>query len=116
MSISRVLPAVLALAAAASLSSCVVRARRVHEGTVVHTEPQAEVVVTEEPPPARVEVIPAAPSVNHVWVGGYWTREGSAWVWMPGVYVVRPVHRTHWEPGHWVVRGRNWVWVPGHWV
>ena len=117
MSNGRVALFLFAAAAAISQSSCVIRARPVHEVTVVESgPPPAEVVVTEAPPAAQVEVIPVAPSPNHVWVGGYWARHGNSWFWVSGAYYVRPAHRTHWEPGHWEARGRHWVWVPGHWV
>lgn len=115
MTIAKSFLAAAALAATLTQASCIVRPRRVHEVTMIRTEPQAELTSTEAPPAARVEVIPASPSANHVWVAGYWTRDGAAWVWMPGVYVVRPVQRTRWEPGHWAVRGHRWVWIPGHW-
>lgn len=116
MNIAKLLLAVVALAAALSQASCIVRPRRVHEVTVVRTDAHAEVTVGEAPPAPRVEVVPAAPSLGHVWVGGYWARDGSAWTWVPGVHVVRPAHRNHWEPGHWVVRGNRWLWIPGRWA
>jgi hypothetical protein len=44
------------------------------------------------PPPLRYEVIPVAPSREHVWVGGRW-----AW---------RPERHQHvWVPGGWRPRG-----------
>ena len=78
--------------------------------------PREEVVVTEQAPAARVEVVPAAPSPNHVWIGGYWMHHGGSWVWVEGRYVVRPRPHAVWVPGHWERHPRGWVWVYGHWA
>ena len=48
--------------------------------------------VVPVPPPPRYEVIPVAPSREHVWVGG-------RWVWRP------ERHQHVWVPGGWHSRG-----------
>jgi hypothetical protein len=71
--------------------------------------------VDEPPPPARVEILPAAPSSEAVWVDGEWMWRRGRWAWLPGRWVEAP-------GGHlfspWVfVRGpdgRLWV-APGVW-
>jgi YXWGXW repeat-containing protein len=54
--------------------------------------PLAVAEVAPVPPPPRYEVIPVAPSREHVWVGGHW-------VWRP------ERHRHVWVPGGWHSRG-----------
>jgi len=86
----------------------------------VAVSPPAEenVVYVEEPPPEPVrEVIVERerPSVEYVWVGGYWEHDGRRYDW----------HRGHWDrPPHphavWVApryehRSRGYVYFGGHW-
>jgi WXXGXW repeat (2 copies) len=72
-------------------------------------------VVVQVPPPApRVEDMPPARD-GYVWAPGYWSWDGSNYVWVEGRYVpalagysyVAP----HWEAvdGGWVLRGEEWV-------
>ncbi|MEZ0539749.1 hypothetical protein [Fibrella arboris] len=53
-----------------SLSGCVVR----------------PVASRPAPPPARIEVIPAAPPGRYVWSPGYHRYRRSGYVWVPGRY------------------------------
>jgi hypothetical protein len=73
-----------------------------------------EVVVTQAPPPAQAEVVPVAPSVDHVWIRGHWHWDGAAWVWRPGHYEIR--RGFAWVPAHYEQRGPNWIYIEGHWV
>jgi hypothetical protein len=76
----------------------------------------ARVYVRVGPPVAVVEVRPAAPSRQHVWVAGYHRWDGNAHVWVPGQWAVPPARYTAWVPGHWVHHPHNgWYWVEGHW-
>lgn len=45
-------------------------------------------VATVRPPrpPARVEVVPVAPSPRHVWVPGHYVRRGRNYIWVDGFY------------------------------
>ncbi|MBD5654372.1 MAG: YXWGXW repeat-containing protein [Candidatus Eremiobacteraeota bacterium] len=67
------------------------------------------------PPPARVEVIPAAPGANYFWRPGHWDYVGSRYVWVGGAYIVRPRAGAVWIPGHLVQGPRRTFWVEGHW-
>ncbi len=67
-----------------------------------------------EPPPPRVEVVPAAPGAGHVWIAGHWAWRGGQYVWLPGRHVIARAGRV-WVPGHWEKRGRAWVWREGRW-
>lgn len=42
------------------------------------------------PPPARVELVPASPRSDAVWIDGEWTWQGSRWAWKTGRWVVAP--------------------------
>jgi hypothetical protein len=79
-------------------------------------EASGDVVYAPEPPPPRTEVIVGvAPTPNHVWVSGYWVRQGHNWTWVNGRWVVRPRPGVMWVPGHWERRSRGHVWVSGYW-
>jgi WXXGXW repeat (2 copies) len=74
-----------------------------------------EVVVRVAPPAPRVEVVPRAPTLHHVWAPGYWGwRTHVGHVWYGGHWVVgQPGYA--WEPAHWSERGGYWHFVEGHW-
>jgi hypothetical protein len=87
----------------------------VHEGAR-SGPPPAEVIIVQEPPAPRAEVIiGVAPSPNHVWVGGYWGWNGSAHVWVQGAWHPRPRPGAVWVEGRWERRGNGWVRVEGRW-
>jgi len=72
-------------------------------------------VIRTGPPPARVEVVPAAPYPEAVWIEGHWDYRGGNWVWLPGYWERRPYGGAVWVPGHWRETPAGWKWVPGHW-
>jgi WXXGXW repeat (2 copies) len=82
---------------------------------VVVTAPPGEVIVTQEPPQPRVEVIGVAPTTAHVWVRGYWVYRNGRWVWIAGHWELRPRPGALWVAGHWDRTSRGWAWTPGHW-
>ena len=74
------------------------------------------IYVNAPPPPRIVEVRPAIPGPRYIWVDGYHTWNGSAYVWTPGRWEQPPRRRAHWVSGHWRHAGRRgYYWVPGHW-
>jgi len=79
-------------------------------------QPATIVIAPRRPPPPRVEIIPAAPMPNDIWVNGHWAWNGVQWQWMPGRYVVRPTPRANWIPGHWRPHPGGYVWVDGRWA
>jgi hypothetical protein len=82
----------------------------------VATRPVAtDVIVTQAPPPVRVETQTVAPGPMYVWQKGYWRWNGARYMWIPGHWVERPRPAAVWVEGHWVRRGGGWVWVAGHW-
>ncbi len=50
----------------------------------------ALVPVGYPPPPARVEIVPAQPTRETVWIDGEWEWMGSKWGWIHGRWVVPP--------------------------
>lgn len=84
-------------------------------GPVPPPPPPGAVVVAQAPPPPPPEVVPVAPSPGYVWTPGYWSWGVSGWVWIGGVWVVRPHPRAVWVGGHWYRHGHGYIWVGGHW-
>jgi hypothetical protein len=50
-----------------------------------------------EPPPARVEAVPASPARGAVWVDGEWTYRRGRWAWVLGRWVI-PAPDTAFSP------------------
>ena len=67
------------------------------------------------PPAAVVETIPPPPAPGNVWTPGYWSWNGTEYVWVPGQYAVPPFPGAVWIGGRWVARGHGWTWVDGRW-
>ena len=74
-------------------------------------------VYVRVPPPAPiVEVRPPIPAPGHVWIEGYHTWNGNAYIWAPGHWEAPPRVRAVWIPGHWRHHVRHgYYWMPGHW-
>ncbi|MFG6488572.1 hypothetical protein ACG04R_17930 [Roseateles sp. BYS78W] len=99
----------LALAASALLSACIV----VPAHPAYATGP---VVVVDTPPPAPyAEVVPAMPYPGAVWISGYWGWSGGHHHWVPGYYE-RPRPGYRWEPHHWENQGGRWHLRVGGWI
>src|SRR5712671_481165 len=82
---------------------------------VTTTGPAREVLVTQAPPPVRVETQTVAPGPGYLWTSGYWRWTGTTYVWVPGTYVLRPRPAAVWVVGHWMRRPGGWAYTPGHW-
>ena len=75
-----------------------------------------DVYTTVAPPTPQYEVVPVAPYVGAVWIGGYWNWYGGRHVWVPGRYV-RPRPGYHWQARYWERGPRGgWALHGGHWV
>jgi len=76
------------------------------------------VAVAEAPPAPPVEAITMAPafSSDYVWVRGYYTYNGTRYVWVPGNWQLRPRPNAIWVPGTWSQTDKGWVWTPGQWI
>ncbi len=85
-------------------------------GCAVYARPRVGVVYIQRGPPVeRVEVIPAAPGPEFVWIKGYWGYHGAEFAWVPGRWE-RPVEgRRVWVAHQWVHDRNGWYLVEGHW-
>lgn len=72
------------------------------------------VYVRQAPPVRKVEVRPARPFANAVWIDGHWRWNDRAYLWVPGHWVKVKKGKS-WVAGHWVRTRRGFRWVPGHW-
>lgn len=111
----RVLIALTALAALMALMSCAVEFREpVHDvDGRVYSE---DLYAYEAPPAPQAEVVVGvAPSPEHIWVGGYWTRYHDSWHWVRGRWAPRPHAGAVWIDGHWDKHPRGYVYVQGRW-
>ena len=116
-SLAIAIPAVLAgtLAACGSDPPIIVQQPVERERVVVHEQTPVPTIVVQQPPPAtRTEVVPPAPSAQHIWVPGTWVWR-DAWVWQPGHWELRPYAGARWIDGHWESTPDGWRWTPGRW-
>lgn len=66
------------------------------------------------PPPMLVEVPPPSPSPGSVWIGGYWTWNGT-WVWAHGHWAQPPRPGYYWVHPYYENRYDEVVFVTGYW-
>lgn len=76
--------------------------------------PQAGEVIEVAPPAPQYEVVPAAPALGYVWIGGHWTWHLGRHLWIGGRWAVPPGGH-HWVPHRWERGPRGWSSHPGHW-
>jgi hypothetical protein len=102
----RVTAALLAVGAVGAVGACAAspRPRRVGVEYAVR-----------QPPAERVEVIPASPGGDFVWVKGHWGWRGNEYAWVPGHWVVPERGFREWVPGRWEHDRGGWFYVDGHW-
>lgn len=86
-------------------------------GCVAYVPPPGNGYYAPGPPPEpMVEVRPAIPYPEAVWIGGYWAHYGGRWAWRGGYYDRRPHPGAAWVPGYWHHYGhQGWGWRSGHW-
>ncbi len=78
--------------------------------------PPDGVYVPGPPPEPLVDVRPAIPYPDAVWIGGYWGYHGGNWAWRRGYWDRRPHPGATWHSGRWHHHGpRGWGWRPGYW-
>lgn len=77
--------------------------------------PPGAVYVMRGPPAEVVEVIPASPGPDYVWVRGYYRWEGNEYRWERGRWAVAPAGYHAWVPGAWRQHEGRWYFVEGHW-
>lgn len=72
-------------------------------------------IVTEGRPAIRHEERSERPDRNHVWQGGYWHHDGSAWGWNDGRWAARPNRHASWVATRYQRTRGGTRYVPGHW-
>lgn len=76
----------------------------------------AGVYVDIAPPPPMVEARMVPPGPGFVWVPGFYSWNGGAYIWVSGRWERPPRPRAVWVPGHWDQHGRRgWRYVEGRW-
>jgi hypothetical protein len=105
----------LAVPFVAGLASLYATGCATEERVVIHHTRPAPVQVREAPPPEQVEVVPAAPRADYIWIKGNWHWNGARWVWIAGHYEAQRVG-ARWVPAHYETRGGTYFYVPGHWA
>jgi hypothetical protein len=71
------------------------------------------IVITQPPPPMRVERMPA-PRRGYEWAPGHWAWRHGQHVWVAG-YWVRERPGQHWVADRWIQRNGRWEYLAGHW-
>ena len=85
-------------------------------GCALYVRPMPGVMyIQRRPPAARVEVIPASPGPDFLWIGGYWGYHGADFEWVPGRWERHGEGRREWVAHHWVHDRNGWYLVEGHW-
>ncbi len=113
-------PAPVASTASASGDFEVLLHGPVHEAFMerFQLEPQAGVLVDQQPPEPIQEISPdVRPEGNVIWVPGYfgWDVGEEEFIWISGTWRVPPPgHR--WVPGYWSREGDGFRWTSGFWV
>lgn len=74
----------------------------------------APIAIRWAPPPMLVEVPPPSPNPGSVWVGGYWTWNGT-WVWAHGRWAQPPRSGYYWVHPYYENRNGEVVFVTGYW-
>ncbi len=77
--------------------------------------PQAEVRVTEPPPPLPDYEQPPCPEPGYLWTPGYWSYGGGGYYWVPGTWVMPPQVGVLWTPGYWGWGGGVYLFHAGYW-
>lgn len=67
------------------------------------------------PPALRTESIPVSQMGAMVWTSGYWSWNGGGYIWVAGVWRLRPSARAIWIPNRWQVAARGVLFIPGGW-
>jgi hypothetical protein len=67
------------------------------------------------PPPLPTDDQPPCPEEGYLWTPGYWTWNGAAYDWVPGVWVSPPRVGVLWTPGYWAYASTAFVFHRGYW-
>ncbi|MEO8205437.1 MAG: hypothetical protein ABI615_04600 [Chthoniobacterales bacterium] len=83
-------------------------------GNVIQ-EDGGEYIVPVDMPAARYETRPGAPGPGLVWINGYWSWNGSEWIWVRGHWVEAPRRGARWVTSKYYIANGQRHWRPGYW-
>lgn len=66
-------------------------------------------------PAAPIVSRPKQPSANATWIAGFYEWQGSAWIWVPGIWSIPPERDAIWIPAVEINLGGSVVLQPGSW-
>ena len=123
MKVLSVVLAVSVVAASLATMGCDLYVGGRSRGDVVYVRPQVQVVeeqpqyvmVQQAPPAMIVESQPMAPSVNHVWVAGYWNWDNQRYSWQAGRYMVPPQTDVIWVAPRYETDAHGTRYTAGQW-
>jgi hypothetical protein len=69
----------------------------------------------DAPPRPRVEYRTVRPSRAHVWIAGYWDRDGDRWAWAPGRWEEPSMRGSVWVRPNYINEGGSYRYEPAHW-
>ena len=72
-------------------------------------------VAPDAPPPLRQERRSPRPGPNHLWIAGYWDRQGDRWDWAPGRWEEPAERGSRWVKPQYRHEGGAYRYDPGHW-
>lgn len=72
-------------------------------------------IAPEAPPRPRWERRMARPGPNHIWIQGYWDRQGDRWAWAPGRWEEPPQRGSYWVKPVYRGEGGAYRYEPGRW-
>ncbi len=67
------------------------------------------------PPALRAETAPGQRGGAMLWTPGYWSWDGNAYIWIAGVWRLRPSASAVWTPSRWRVAAGGAIFIPGGW-
>src|SRR5687768_2614406 len=87
-----------------------------YSGSVTATVEPEYVMVNQPPPPVQetVEVVPAKPHADAIWVAGHFEWRGS-WIWIAGSWGMPPEPGCVWEDPVYVRVDNGYRYHPGYW-
>lgn len=72
-------------------------------------------IVATAPPAPPDEVIIVAPSPSYVWVPGYYSYSGGAYIWVQGSYRIPPRGKTTYVQSQWHKTPKGYKRSKGYW-
>jgi hypothetical protein len=78
--------------------------------------PQGVIIVQQAPPAPVPEAVSARPSMDHLWVPGYYTWRNNRYEWMAGHWEVPPRAGARWVNPRWEPESGSYRFYEGYWA